>query len=35
MFVDIAEASSEPCQTSKMDLFAKIINEYKGELKTL
>ena len=32
---EIAEAYSEPCQTSKMNLFAKIINGYKGEFKTL
>ena len=31
----IAEAYSEPCQTSEMNLFAKITNGYKGEFKTL
>ena len=33
--VQIAEAYSEPSQTSKMNLFPKIINDYKGEFKTL
>ena len=28
-----AEASPVPCKTSKMKLFAKIINDYKGEFK--
>ena len=31
----IAEACSEPCQTSNMNLFAKVINGYKGESKTI
>ena len=33
--VQIAEACSEPSQTSNMNLFAKIINGCKGKFKTL
>ena len=33
--VKIVDAYSKPCQTSKMNLFAEIINGYKSELKTL
>ena len=34
--VQIAEAAySEHCQTSKMNLFTKIINGFKGEFKTM
>ena len=31
----ISGGYSEPCQTSKMNLFAKIINDYKDKFKTL
>ena len=33
--VEIAEAYSVSCQTSKINLFAKVINDCKGEFKTL
>ena len=33
--VYIAEACSEPCKTSNMNLFARIIKGYKDEFKTL
>ena len=33
--VQIAEACLEPCQTSKMNLGAKVINGYRGESKTI
>ena len=33
--VKIVDAYSKPCQTSKINLFAEIINGYKSELKTL
>ena len=33
--VKLAEASSKPYQTFKMNLFAKTISDYKGEFKTL
>ena len=33
--VKIAEAYLVPWQTSKMNLFAKVINDYKGEFKTV
>ena len=29
MGIEVSEAYSEPCQTSKMDVFAKIINGWK------
>ena len=29
------KAYSVTCQTSKMNLFAKVINDYKGEFKTV
>ena len=29
----IAETYSEPCQTYKINLFAKMINGYKAEFK--
>ena len=31
----IVEAYSKPCTTSKMNLFAKITDGYKGEFETL
>ena len=31
--VKITEAYSVPWQTCKMNLFAKVINDYKGEFK--
>ena len=33
--VKLAEASSKPYQTFKMNLLAKTISDYKGEFKTL
>ena len=33
--VQIAEACLEPCQTSNMNLVAKVINGYRGESKTI